>query len=145
MWVWIWSAAFLLFVVAEAFTAQLVSIWFIVGSITAFFAALFGAPVWAQLLIFAAVSVLSLFLLRPLVKKKATPRSVPTNADMAVGRVAVVTQEIRNDYAEGRVVLDGQSWSARSYDGRVFLEGERVRVLSIDGVKLIVVSTKEDN
>ncbi len=145
MWVWIWAAAFLVFVLAEAFTAQLVSIWFMIGSIASFFAALFDAQFWVQLFIFAAVSVLSLFLLRPLVKKKAMTPKVPTNADMAVGRTAVVTEDIRNDYSEGRVALDGQSWSARSYDGRVFTEGERVRVLSIDGVKLIVVSTEEDN
>ncbi len=142
--VWIWVAALVFFILVEALTSQLVSLWFIAGAAVAFAASLVDASLPVQLILFVFVSIAALFLLRPLVKQKVTSKMVPTNADMAVGRTVVVTQSIENDRAQGRVKLDSQDWAARSYDGEVILPGKKARVLAIDGVKLIVVSSKEE-
>lgn len=141
--VWLWVGILVVFIVMEAMTAQLVALWFIAGAVVGFVTALLHGPVWLQMTLFVIVSVVSLFLLRPLIHQKVTPRIVATNADMSVGRIAVVSERIENDLARGRAMLEGQDWAARSYDGRILEKGERVRVLSIDGVKLIVL--KEDN
>lgn len=134
-----WVAALVVFLIVEAVTAGLVSIWFVFGSLVALICAALGAAVWLQIFWFVIVSVATLVLTRPLVKWYVDSRSVATNADRSIGRAAVVTERIDNLAATGAVKLDGVVWTARSTDDAVAIEtGERVTVRAIEGVKLIV-------
>lgn len=137
-----WVAALVVFLIVEAVTAGLVSIWFVFGSLVALICAALGAAVWLQIFWFVIVSVATLVLTRPLVKRYVDSRSVATNADRSIGRAAVVTERIDNLAATGAVKLDGVVWTARSTDDAVAIEtGERVTVHAIEGVKLIVERT----
>ena len=137
-----WVAALVVFLIVEAVTAGLVSIWFVFGSLVALICAALGAAVWLQIFWFVIVSVATLVLTRPLVKRYVDSRSVATNADRSIGRAAVVTERIDNLAATGAVQLDGVVWTARSTDDAVAIEaGERVTVRAIEGVKLIVERT----
>lgn len=137
-----WAAALVVFLIVEAVTAGLVSIWFVFGSLVALICAALGAAVWLQIFWFVIVSVATLVLTRPLVKRYVDSRSVATNADRSIGRAAVVTERIDNLAATGAVKLDGVVWTARSTDDAVAIEaGERVTVRAIEGVKLIVERT----
>ena len=134
-----WVVALVVFLIVEAVTAGLVSIWFVFGSLVALICAALGAAVWLQIFWFVIVSVATLVLTRPLVKRYVDSRSVATNADRSIGRTAVVTERIDNLAASGAVKLDGVVWTARSTDDAVAIEtGERVTVRAIEGVKLIV-------
>lgn len=134
-----WVAALVVFLIVEAVTAGLVSIWFVFGSLVALICAALGAAVWLQIFWFVIVSVATLVLTRPLVKRYVDSRSVATNADRSIGRAAVVTERIDNLAATGAVKLNGVVWTARSTDDAVAIEtGERVTVRAIEGVKLIV-------
>lgn len=134
-----WVVALGVFLIVEAVTAGLVSIWFVFGSLVALICAALGAAVWLQIFWFVIVSVATLVLTRPLVKRYVDSRSVATNADRSIGRAAVVTERIDNLAATGAVKLDGVVWTARSTDDAVAIEtGERVTVRAIEGVKLIV-------
>ena len=134
-----WVAALVVFLIVEAVTAGLVSIWFVFGSLVALICAALGAAVWLQIFWFVIVSVATLVLTRPLVKRYVDSRSVATNADRSIGRTAVVTERIDNLAATGAVKLDGVVWTARSTNDAVAIEtGERVTVRAIEGVKLIV-------
>lgn len=137
-----WAAALVVFLIVEAVTAGLVSIWFVFGSLVALICAALGAAVWLQIFWFVIVSVATLVLTRPLVKRYVDSRSIATNADRSIGRAAVVTERIDNLAATGAVKLDGVVWTARSTDDAVAIEtGERVTVRAIEGVKLIVERT----
>lgn len=137
-----WVVALVVFLIVEAVTAGLVSIWFVCGSLVALICAALGAAVWLQIFWFVIVSVATLVLTRPLVKRYVDSRSVATNADRSIGRAAVVTERIDNLAATGAVKLDGVVWTARSTDDAVAIEtGERVTVRAIEGVKLIVERT----
>ena len=137
-----WVVALVVFLIVEAVTAGLVSIWFVFGSLVALICAALGAAVWLQIFWFVIVSVATLVLTRPLVKRYVDSRSVATNADRSIGRAAVVTERIDNLAATGAVKLDGVVWTARSTDDAVAIEtGERVTVRAIEGVKLIVERT----
>lgn len=137
-----WVVALVVFLIVEAVTAGLVSIWFVFGSLVALICAALGAAVWLQIFWFVIVSVATLVLTRPLVKRYVDSRSVATNADRSIGRAAVVTERIDNLAAAGAVKLDGVVWTARSTDDAVAIEtGERVTVRAIEGVKLIVERT----
>lgn len=134
-----WVVALVVFLIVEAVTAGLVFIWFVFGSLVALICAALGAAVWLQIFWFVIVSVATLVLTRPLVKRYVDSRSVATNADRSIGRAAVVTERIDNLAATGAVKLDGVVWTARSTDDAVAIEtGERVTVRAIEGVKLIV-------
>ena len=134
-----WVVALVVFLIVEAVTAGLVSIWFVFGSLVALICAALGAAVWLQIFWSVIVSVATLVLTRPLVKRYVDSRSVATNADRSIGRAAVVTERIDNLAATGAVKLDGVVWTARSTDDAVAIEtGERVTVRAIEGVKLIV-------
>ena len=137
-----WVVALVVFLIVEAVTAGLVSIWFVFGSLVALICAALGAAVWLQIFWFVIVSVATLVLTRPLVKRYVDSRSVATNADRSIGRAAVVTERIDNLAATGAVKIDGVVWTARSTDDAVAIEtGERVTVRAIEGVKLIVERT----
>ena len=134
----VWAAAIVVFGVFEGITAQLVSVWFVIGAVAALIATALHAPVWLQIVIFFAVSVIVLFAMRPLIKKKITPKLEKTNADRCIGKDAVVIEEINNLQASGQVKSDGKVWTARSSDGSIIPENAVVTVEKIDGVKLIV-------
>ena len=127
----VWICAAVLFGIFESLTAQLVSIWFVIGAVAALVSSLAGAEFYVQIIVFIAVSVLMLLITRPLVKKKLIVKSEPTNADRCIGKTATVTEE----------KVDGQIWTARSINSSIIKKGTNVTVEKIDGVKLIV---KED-
>lgn len=134
----LWSVLLILFIIAEAITVQLVSIWFAIGSLVALIANFCGANTLVQAALFVGVSFAALLLTRPLVKKFSTPKIQRTNIDRIIGERAIVTEEIDNLRAIGIVKADGNSWSARSADGSIIPAGSVVEVQKIDGVKLIV-------
>lgn len=135
---WIWLGLTVLFAVAEAATAALVSLWFIGGSLAALVAALCGAPLWLQIILFFAVSGLLLLLLRPLVRRTVDTRKTVTNAESNVGKIVLVTERIDNLRETGAVKISGVEWSARSADGSVIEAGTAVRVTKLESAKVLV-------
>ena len=134
----VWVVLMVVFLVVEAATAGLTCIWFAIGSLAALIAALFGAQIWLQVVWFLVISFVTLYFTRPLVKKYVNSRSQPTNADMVIGKEALVTEDIDNVEATGAVSVGGKVWTARSADGVQIKAGAVVNVLRIEGVKLIV-------
>ena len=135
---YVWLAVIIGAAILEAVTAQLVSIWMVVGGIAALIANMAGAPLGVQLAIFVGVTALTLAATRPLVKKMITVKKEDTNAGRYVGKTGVVTSAIDNEKGQGQVTVMGSIWSARSHDGSMISEGNNVLVLRIEGVKLIV-------
>ena len=105
-----WIVMLVAFVVIEASTAQLLTIWFAVGSLAALISQMLGADIWLQWLIFVAVSAIVVAATRPLVKKYARPKVQPTNADRCIGQTAVVTEDIDNIAGKGAVKVNGIEW-----------------------------------
>lgn len=136
--VWVWLAVMALAAFAEMATMALVSVWCVVGALASVFAAYFGAPLAAQLLLFVGVSIVTAAVVRPLAKKYADPYKVPTNADRLVGMEGRVTETVNNGYPTGAVYVDGKTWTARSEDGTVIPKGELVEIAGMEGIKLIV-------
>ena len=133
----IWLIAAVVFVVAEAATLGLTSIWFACGSLLAMVAALLDVSIWGQLLVFILGSALLLASTRKWVSKLKLGR-VKTNADRIIGQQAVVIQTIDNQAAKGQVRVGGQVWTARSVEDEPILAGTQVEVVQITGVKVIV-------
>lgn len=138
-----WVIAMLVFLIVEAVTVGLASIWFALGSLAAMLCAMLNAQVWLQVVVFLVVSAAALYFTRPIVKKYINGKKQPTNADMSIGKECRVTETINNIEGTGAVYVDGKTWTARSENEEVIAEGELVYALRIEGVKLIVSKAEE--
>ena len=137
----VWLVAMIILLVVEASVPGLVSIWFALGAFAAMLSALLNAPLWLQFVWFALVSIVSLWLTRPFVKKFVNSRVTPTNLDMVIGQECLVVEEIDNLLGTGAVMVSGKEWTARMADSsRRAEKGSLVTALRIEGVKLIVES-----
>ncbi|MBQ9375938.1 MAG: NfeD family protein [Ruminococcus sp.] len=133
-----WAIAFVFFTVCEIATATaLISIWLGFGSLIAMFFAIGDCSFTVQLIAFVVSATLLLVFTRPFVKK-LQKKSVHTNYELDVGKTAIVTEDIENEYSRGRVKLNGVNWEARSDDGSKISKGTVVTVKEINGAKLIV-------
>ncbi|MBQ8822938.1 MAG: NfeD family protein [Lachnospiraceae bacterium] len=139
----VWLILLVVFLVVEASTMGLTTIWFAGGALVAFLAAIIHAPIWLQVVLFLAVSLLLLFYTRPIAKKYFNQKITKTNVDTVIGQNAIVIEEIDNLQGKGRVILSGQEWSARSVEENgVIAEGAVVEVEAVSGVKLMVREEK---
>ena len=133
-----WLAAVIVFAVAEAITVGLACIWFAIGAVAALLVSLGVPSIGVQIGVFAAVSVLSMAVMRPLAQKYLTPKVQPTNADRILGQEGVVLEEIDNLLAKGRISVAGAEWAARSEKDVPVPVGTKVTILRIEGVKVYV-------
>lgn len=134
----VWIGAIVIFGVVEAATVGLVSIWFVIGSVAGLIAAVLGAAIWLQVVVFFTVSIAALIATRPLVRRLSKKGEVATNADRVLGGTARVTETIDNTIPTGEVYIDGKTWTARSQSGAVIAPETLVKVIRLEGVKLYV-------
>ena len=140
----VWLILLLAFAALEGITVGLTSIWFAAGALAALIAALLHGPLWLQIALFLAVSILCLLAVRPLARKYVNTQVQPTNADRVIGAEARVTEDIDNIQGKGAVSVGGIIWTARSDSDEVIPAGSLVRVLRIEGVKVFVELIKEE-
>ncbi len=134
----IWLVVLAILLVIEFLTLGLTTVWFAGGALVAFLVSLAGGPLWLQLLLFIAVSVVLLLFTRPLAVKYLNKDVQKTNVDSILGQKGIVTATIDNLKAEGQVTIQGMEWTARAKNGNTIEKGKVVRVTAVEGVKLIV-------
>ena len=102
-----WLIALVVFLVIEAATLGLATIWFAGGALVALIAAMCGAGIVIQIVLFLVVSLVLLFFTRPLAVRFLNKDTLKTNVDRVVGMEGVVTEEISNLAGTGKVSLGG--------------------------------------
>ena len=138
----VWLVLMVLFVIAEASTAFLVSIWFCAGALAALLVSLvLPGQLLLEGAVFLLVSTLMLLALRPLASKLVGGRRIATNADANIGKRGQVVAEIQPGRF-GRVKVEGQEWTAKSE--ATLPVGCWVQVDAIEGVKLVVSALQEN-
>jgi membrane protein implicated in regulation of membrane protease activity len=140
----IWIGAAVVFIIIEAMTFGLTTIWFAIGAVGAWIAQSLGFNPLGQIAVFLVTSSIMLFLTRPIALKYLSVGKTRTNADKLVGEVGKVIETIDNLNAKGQVKISGQIWTSRSLDNKIIPVDALIKVDKIDGVKLIVIET-EDN
>ncbi len=135
----VWSIAAVALVVGEILTPGLfflgpVALAAVAGAV----ASLFDAPLWLQLIVFAASSFASLGLLRPIARRHLSmPHAIRTGAAALVGAPALVLRRV--DENDGLVRIGGEDWTARPYvPGQVLEPGMQVEVAEISGATALV-------
>ena len=138
---YIWLVIMIFLIVIELITTDLITIWFIAGSLISLISALFIDNFIIEFAIFVISSIIFLITTRPLLEKAKAKGNVKTNIDRIVGMRGIVTEEIKKN-SIGEVKVDGKRWSA--YADKNIKVGSSVVVLSIDSVKLKVEEEGDD-
>ena len=140
----IWFILLVVFVILEAATIALVSVWFCIGSVVAWLISLAGASLSAQIIIFLVVSLICLIFLRPLVSKYVKKdEESKTNIDALIGQKAIVTEKIDNLRGSGELKINGQLWSAKNLKDEIIEKGNIVIIRKVQGAKLFVERVEE--
>ena len=138
MMAYVWIALAIVMVLVEITTVQLVSVWFMVGALCAALTTLFTDSIVIQLAVFVGVSLLALLVTRPLVRRLKENRvQLRTNIDRLPGEKGVMLKPVENTESVGQAKVLGKVWSVKT-DNPPLKEGDTVRVIAVDGVKLIV-------
>lgn len=139
---WIlWALVACGFGVGEILTSGFFLAPFAFGGALAAGTAAAGAGEIAAWLVFVVVSVLSLVLLRPLLRSRLlSSPPIRTGAAALIGRTAVVLEPIDNHAGVGCVRIDGEVWTARALDDEhPIAAGTRVEVVEIRGATALVM------
>jgi len=136
-----WLVFVVIFLVIEAATVNLTTIWFAAGCLVALVLDLLGASPTVQFIVMLIVSSVLLMTFLLFIKPRLRTgknKIVPTNADRVIGQIAVVTERIDPIAGKGLVQAGGQVWSAVSESGQPVTADTRVRIVEIRGVKAVV-------
>lgn len=135
---YIWLMILIVSVIVEIATTDLTSVWFAAGATTSLIVNLFlkDKLIIVQIAIFAVVSILAIVLLRPVLKKKMNAEKVPTNADALIGKTAIVTTSISDNFP-GSIKIEGIEWTAIC-NGKSFEVGDLVEIVEITGNTILV-------
>lgn len=137
----LWIVIGVALAIAEIFTVTLLLIMLSAGAFAAAAVAALGAPILAQVLVFAAVSALTVGAIRPVIRRHRMPASEtgerPFGIEAMEGASGLVMEQV--DAEHGVVKLDGELWTARSFDGtETFPPGDRVRIVKVRGTTVLV-------
>ncbi|WP_051738705.1 NfeD family protein [Streptomyces rimosus] len=114
-----------------------------VGAVAGAVTAGLGGGTVMQFIVFAAVSVALIAVVRPIANRHRSQRpQLASGIDALKGRSATVLERV--DAAGGRVKLGGEVWSARALDAdQVYEPGQKVDVVEIEGATAAVKQEAE--
>jgi membrane protein implicated in regulation of membrane protease activity len=137
---WIWIAVGIIFLALELLNPGTFFLFFFgIGAIVVGLLTLIGisGPVWVQIVLFAALSLVSLVTLRGLLISRWSSNDASDHVDQLVGEIAVATQDIAVD-ATGQVELRGSVWNGRNIGKLPILSSDRSTVTRVDNLTLLV-------
>ena len=135
----LWVIVALSLMVLELSSGDFYFTCFAIGAACAALVSLVGLPFWVQVIAWAVFAIISVWLVRPALKRwlHKSERERVSNADAVIGRVVEVTEVIEAD-GFGYVKIDGDMWRAKTTDASAIAEGAKVRVVGRDSTIIIV-------
>lgn len=139
----IWAVISIVCLVMEMSSGDFFLTCFGMGAHCALLTSLFCVPLWAQVVVFAVFSILSIRLLRPhlLAALNKHGEGRVSNADAIIGRIGTVSETVKaGDY--GRVKLDGDDWKAETDSPCDIPVGTKVRIVGRESIIVKVEPTQ---
>ena len=137
LWI-IWLSIFVLAIIFEATTVEVVSIFFCFGALVSLIISFIpGVPWWVQLIVFVVVSGVSMLVLRPLFTKILKKEKRNTNVDEFIGKKVTLFDQNNDGYYEAKV--NGLIWRVVNInDEEVLKLNDVVEIVALSGNKLVV-------
>lgn len=136
----VWLIVAVAFGIAELMTTSLTLVWFSIGALILMVLSTFIESVIIQIALFAAISITLLVIFTKYFVDKDKTFKYNTNLQGIEQKTGVVKEEIL-PYMTGIVTLTGEDWTAISENNEKIEVGQLVKVIRIEGVKLVVKPT----
>ena len=135
----LWTLVCVVALILEVSSGTFYLMCFAIGAVGAVMVSLMGTPLWLQVLVFSAISAVSVFCVRPLLVKCMHPvqKERLSNASALVGRQGVVIEPISAE-RPGYVRIDGDEWRAVTADGTMIERGVNVRITAMNSIVVTV-------
>jgi len=136
----VWAALFIISIIIEIATVQLVSIWFAGASLITLLLSVFHVPLVIQIIVWFLTSAVLIIFCKVILGDKFTKNSIKTNYDAMIGEEILITKTI-----SPKVVGEGRFrdvvWTCKS--NVEIKEGSYATIVGIEGNKLIVENKGE--
>ena len=143
-WV-IWLALFLLLAIIEMLSLDLYFIMLGVGALGGVAVALLSGPIWLQVLVFCVISLLMIFLVRPIAVKhlRKSPEGFRTNIERLIGADGLILEPASR--MSGSAKIHGEIWTARADSSVPTMNPGTYAVVSrIDGATAYLTAKSPD-
>jgi membrane protein implicated in regulation of membrane protease activity len=132
LWIIISVAALIIDIATSAF----LFLWFTVGGIAAIIAYILGFSLGVQIIVFIAVSAVSMAIGYPFMRKslKGTVKKTETMEESYIGRELNVDEDV---IEKAKVKIGGIYWTIKNM-GEPIKKGDKVKIIGIEGNKLLV-------
>lgn len=136
----IWLAIAIIFLIVEMLGPNLISIWFSLAAFIMCPISLLNLPIYLQIIIFIALSVVSMFLLKGVYEKKIKPQHVLKDnlQDKLVSQTGIVTTTIDNSKNEGQIIVGDVYWKATSLNDDIIEKDSKVSIIKIENMRAYV-------
>lgn len=131
----VWLIIVLALAFIEIITVNLVTVWFVASGLISLIVSYFNVSPLIQVAIFVLLGTILLITTKKPLEKLLNKTKQKTNLDRVIGMEGTVTEEITK-IKPGEVKVDGKRWTAIA--NKSIKENSTVKILKIDGVKLIV-------
>lgn len=134
----VWAVVAVLGLILELSSGDFFILCFAIGAVGAAVVSPF-AGIYVQLVVFAAVTAFSIFLVRPIALRylhRGEDRRV-SNADALMGQKGTVSEAIKAG-GYGRVAIAGDVWKAVAAGPEEIPQGTRVRVVGRESIIITV-------
>lgn len=134
-----WLVVGILFLIIEILTPGIFLFTCLsIGCLFALLSSIFTKSLLFQSIIFASVSVISIYFLRPILIKLFTSKIVKSNIDSLIGQRGVVLEPIDGEKISGLIKVQSDIWRAVAKNNQKIFKDEEVVVEKVEGAHLIV-------
>lgn len=129
-----WLVVAICSIVVDIMTSSFFFVLFSIGAVVAAICGVFGVPFIIQVIIFAVVSIISLVLGYPVLKKKYKNmhKKIPLREETYIGKIIISEKEIID---KAQFKINGEYWTVIN-EGDVIHVGDKFEIIGIEGIKL---------
>lgn len=137
-----WLVVAAIAIAIDICTSNFLFVWFSVGALGALLAYLVGANFTVQFVIFVVISLITVAIGYPIVKKKYKQSVVhtPLMEETYIGKIFEATEDIKE---VAKIKVGGIYWTAINKSDSISL-GQKFQITGIDGNKLIIKGLGEE-
>ena len=138
--IWAWLLVVVIGVLIDLLNSSFLFVGFSIGALAALIINVFKLPILLQFVAFAVVSSLFFIFIFPKVRKNIKESHLGTNTmeQNHIGKAFILPKRIENT---ALMKYEGIFWTFKSESG-VIEEGERVKIIGIEGNKLLIIKDK---
>ena len=139
----IWLIISIALIVVDGFTSSFLLVWFGISGFIAALLAFLGVPMIVQIVVFLIVGTLLAFILYPIAKEKfkVDQKTLPLREETYIGKILEAEEDIKEKTS---VKIDGVLWNAVN-KGEMIKKGEKMKVIALEGNKIIIKKVEEEN